>query len=158
WGARVSAPALRPLTIGEILDGAFTVYRRHFIVLFTTVALLLAPMELIAAMAPGVVGGVVTFAWSAVMDAPLVIQASTAILGGTPGIVDAIRAGIRRMPAVLGVSILVTLLTALATAPFAILVLLYAGIRLPTFSGGGAEAIEVVLVVTLGAALILLPG
>jgi hypothetical protein len=38
---------LRPLAIGEVLDGAFTLYRRHFAVLLTTTLILCLPMGLL---------------------------------------------------------------------------------------------------------------
>ncbi|MBI3843176.1 MAG: hypothetical protein HY292_00930 [Planctomycetes bacterium] len=39
----MNGAALRPLSIGEILDGAFTIYRRNFVLLFVTAAVLFAP-------------------------------------------------------------------------------------------------------------------
>ena len=39
----MNGAALRPLSIGEILDGAFTIYRRNFVLLVVTSALLFAP-------------------------------------------------------------------------------------------------------------------
>lgn len=44
-------PALRPLSFGEILDGAFALYRRHFVVLYSTALLPALPLALLGAVA-----------------------------------------------------------------------------------------------------------
>jgi hypothetical protein len=48
----MSTTLLRPLAFGELLDGAFSLYRRHFATLFVTALLATAPITLIAATLP----------------------------------------------------------------------------------------------------------
>lgn len=43
---------LRPLAVGEILDGAFALYRRHFVLLVLTAAAVFVPLGLIGMVVP----------------------------------------------------------------------------------------------------------
>lgn len=101
--------ALRPLSIGEILDGSFSVYRRQFLVLFVTAAALGLPATVLGFGAePGVpsmfdavvmiLGGVLGLVSSIALTA----QVSTALLGGQPTLAEGIAVGARRFLPVLG--------------------------------------------------------
>jgi hypothetical protein len=155
---RVSPPVLRPLTIGEILDGAFTVYRRHFGVLFATAGLLLAPAEL-AGLLPGtMLPALLAFVWSVAAQAPLVRHASVAILGGTPTIRDGLAAGGRRVPALLAVSAFATLLIGLVTGPLVGVAVLLTVMALPSSTGGGLQALNTVAIVTVAGTVAFAPA
>lgn len=121
---------LRPLSFGEILDGAFVLYRRHFAVFFTTALLPLLPVALLWG-----VFGFVTGGDSAVDDAAtaltlvavypvmivgmllmwgaLVHQAGQAVEGRRVDRGEAFRVAFRRMLPMLGAGILFTFLAGL---------------------------------------------
>jgi uncharacterized membrane protein (Fun14 family) len=101
----MSQHTLRPLSIGEILDGAFTLYRRHFLVLVGTQVAVLAPAALaglastpganlfyVVVLAPIALGGAV---W----------QMSEAALGRDPSLASGFRVGLRRYFPMLGITI-----------------------------------------------------
>jgi hypothetical protein len=44
----MSAPIFRPLSFGEVLDGTFTLYRRHFAPLFTTALIASTPISVMS--------------------------------------------------------------------------------------------------------------
>jgi hypothetical protein len=101
----MSSSVLRPLTIGEILDGAFTLYRRHFIVLVGTQAVILAPAALLGFFQPVLANALWNFVLAHVAFGAAIWQMSTAALGEKPDLVDGLRVGIRRYFPMLGVTI-----------------------------------------------------
>lgn len=106
-------PALRPLSFGEILDGSFAVYRRHFVVLYATALLPALPLAALGGAAAfgltraGASGGWLLLlglllvgpgaalaAWGALQR-----QVSSAILGLPVTLADGFAAGLRAAPA-----------------------------------------------------------
>src|SRR5690242_13498790 len=52
-----AAPQLRPMTIGDMFDAAFRLYRQHFVTFIGIVALLQVPMAIIQFVVQFVLGG-----------------------------------------------------------------------------------------------------
>lgn len=119
----MSVPQLRPLDFGEILDGAFTLYRRHFFVLFATTLIPFVPMGVLsgrwlstaavfdpAAAAPmtalsaltGIVGMVATM----FILGALSYQLSEAYSGGPVTVGAGLRRGLRALLPLMGAAIL----------------------------------------------------
>jgi len=92
----MALPALRPLSKGEILDGAFTLYRRHFIAFFAVMVAIMVPAAAARLAAPewgGLANSVLYFAaWGATVRV-----ASDAVLGRPPSIGGAIGTGARKL-------------------------------------------------------------
>jgi hypothetical protein len=105
---------LRPLSFGEVLDGAFKLYRRHFVVVFATAIVSIAPMMLLmgpfaarmatmdesAAFDAAAFGGfmlamVAAFLFFALMYGALTRLFSQGYAGGEVSVGDAYRAGLR---------------------------------------------------------------
>ena len=101
----MSSHALRPLSIGEILDGAFTLYRRHFIVFVGTQAVILAPAGLIAFLQPVLASFLLTFVLAYVAFGATIWQMSRAAIGQDPDLMSGLRVGVRRYFPMLGISI-----------------------------------------------------
>ena len=108
----MSTSPFRPLTFGEILDGAFTLYRRHFLVLFITALLPYVPVGVLsgwfAGAAPtnpaeasaGYFGLMllllaVSFLGFALMWVALTREAAQAYTGGEVSLGDGFRQGAR---------------------------------------------------------------
>ena len=98
----MSEAGLRPLGIGEILDSAFSVYRRQFATLVGIAAVFHAPaaaLHLFDALAGALVGWIFTIA----ATAPLIWIVSQALTGAQAGFSDALRTGMRRaLPVIVG--------------------------------------------------------
>ena len=92
---------LRPLSIGEILDGVFRLYQRHFIALFGTAFGLLLPGLLLTLVSP-VLYLVVTPLLQVIATGVSVWLASEAILGRTPVPLEGVKVGVRRLLPLLG--------------------------------------------------------
>lgn len=151
-------PVLRPLGIGEILDGAFTVYRRHFAVLFASAALLYAPAEL-AGLLPGeMLRAIVGLACAAAAQAPLTWQASAAILGGTPTVGDGLAAGGRRVLAVLLLELTITALIGLVTLPLLGAWILLASFTFPSAPGDPVQTMVSAAAIAATGTLALAPS
>lgn len=103
---------LRPLSIGEILDGAFTLYRRHFTALVGTAFGILIPVLLLSLFAPIATNLVNTFLSLAAMGACIWLS-SEAILGNTLSPKDGAQVGFRRMFPLFGWGILYGIAVAL---------------------------------------------
>jgi len=135
---------LRPLSIGEILDGAFTLYREHFGLLVLTTALCGLPAlvadfalpELVSAIV-GLLGGLVTYA-------ALTWMAAEIVLGRRPDMGTAIGFGVRSAPRIVASTMCVGLVMVLAMGGAG---LVGAGIGL---LGGGSESGRVVTAVAGG--------
>jgi hypothetical protein len=102
---------LRPLSIGEILDGSFTLYRRHFLVFYATGLLALAPVVLTALLVSPVLAQFLNFPFTMVLYIALVWEVSEAALGRRPAVGAGLRAGFRRFLPVCAALMVVGLLT-----------------------------------------------
>lgn len=129
------AAKLHPLGFGEILDGAFTLYRRNFLAVFSIALLVVIPMTfLVAAMptatapdaastsSPGeaaaaIVAGLLAFVLIAILWAALVAATEDASNGEKVSIGSSYARAARALPSVLGASLLLMLIfTALMIA------------------------------------------
>lgn len=104
---------LRPLSLGDVLDGAFTLYRRNFATFFLTALIPLAPVALAWLVVPPMLGGgdemIATmqllimpyslFAWL-LISGGITHGGSVAWSGGTPTTGSLLGTGLRRLPAV----------------------------------------------------------
>lgn len=132
-----SAP-LRPLSFGEILDGAFVLYRRHYRVLLQASSITLLPVAfgwiaraLLPRSAPGAAAGAllslfelaVAFAAYAVVTHLI----AAAYQGGNPSLAPSVRAVAGRLGSILITSLLVTVLTVVGMMLLLIPGLLVAG-------------------------------
>lgn len=179
----MSSPLLRPLGFGEILDGGFTLYRRHFTVLFATALLAMLPMSLAtgawvqilsgvspdAPSAAGVAAGVllVAFAglvsWSVILGA-LVRQVAGAVSGGEVSIADGGRHALRRFLPIAAAFVLSTAATMVGAFIVAIplIVVVAVIIAVGAVAGGappsGAMPVVAVILImgTMGMAMLLL--
>lgn len=114
----MALPQLRPLSFGDILDGAFTLYRRHFLTLFMTTAVPMIPIALLTAfwMAAAVAaedptleffGLFVLATLVSILGSPLILAALTqqfsrAYTGGVVAIGDGFSTGLRRLFPLIG--------------------------------------------------------
>lgn len=137
----MSSPLLRPLSIGEVLDGGFTLYRQHFTTLFGCVVLLHAPtivpttIQLVAtdpilSAVATILGGLLTLVTTALSLGAVITVASRAVLGESVGFGEAIRTGLKSF------------------LPLLVMSLVY-GVALAF--AAGVPVVAIVLVVTLGA-------
>ncbi len=107
---------LRPLSIGEILDGAFSIYRRNFLVMVTTTAVLLLPGALLRLVWP-TIGGLVSSFGGMVALVGLTSETSVALLGGQPELARGLQVGLRRTGAVMLAVFLASAVVLLACSP-----------------------------------------
>lgn len=166
-------PTLRPLGFGEVLDGAFSLYRRNFgrfvaTALVPSLALLVAGVLYALAMAraiqqTGSVAGastavtgpllgligvgllVVLLSWGA-----LARQAAQAFTGAPIGTGEGLRAGLRAMLPLLGAGFLAILATLVGVAAVGLV-----GVILGTVGAAIGPAVAVVFVVLMGAGMLL---
>ena len=124
----MSLSHLRPLSFGEILDGAFVLYRRHFAVFFTTAIIPLLPVALVWGAFGFVTGGAteltaatgallvavypVMIVGSLLMWGALIHETARAVEGGPVDRGEAYRASFRRMLPMVGAGILFMILFA----------------------------------------------
>ena len=122
-------------TIGELLDTAFTAYRKHWATMVVTAAAVLLPTVLLTLRGgarPNPVNTLVVLLASVVATG----QASEALLGRRPTLLGGLVVGLRRLvPALLSVVFFVVTAAA-ATVPFATLLWL-ANPRFSGFTPGG---------------------
>jgi hypothetical protein len=131
----MSVPQLRPLSFGEILDGAFTLYRRHFSTLVVTALLPQIPIVLLqvlqASVPPdgvglvvvGVLGLLVLPAYAvayALARGALVHEASSAYLGQPVSRSAAFAVARRRFWAIVGTGFLAGLAIMVGTLLFVV--------------------------------------
>lgn len=165
----------RALTFGEILDGAFTLYRRHFLTFFVSALLPYVPIGIVsgwftaAAPAPGetsfeyvglafllmFVGLLaLTMMWST-----LTREASQAYTGGEVSMGDGFRQGARAFLPALAVGVVASVLMfgviMVVVVVFSILIAMTIAATAGG-GGGGADAVSVVLFVLLGLAVMAL--
>lgn len=127
----MNAPALRPLSSGELLDLSFRLYRQLFAPL-VMVQLVCASLPFLIAIyveqsASGSVGltflsYVINFVLGALAAAATTFIVSEAYLGRSLGAGDALRRALPYLPPVAGLSMLVALVTGTAALPFLLLV------------------------------------
>ena len=125
---------LRPLSIGEILGGAFSIYRRHFLVMVTMVAVLTLPGTLLQVEFP-TAGALLTSLGTIVALVALTGQTSDALLGGQPELGSGVQFGLRRSGAALLAIVCTTLVVMISAMPFAGLVWYLAVTMAPDRSG-----------------------
>lgn len=158
----MSLPRLRPLGFGEILDEAFALYRHHFVPFFTATLLAVIPLTLLsrgfenamlategtdssttAAIASLVLVPLVLLLW-AILWGVLTHQTAEAYQGGSTPIGPAYARAVRRLPAIIGGSVLIGLLSMALTA--AVFVVGFLTIALPlAFMGGDGETTPAIL-------------
>jgi hypothetical protein len=169
----MALPALRPLSFGEILDGAFTLYRRNFVTfavtaLLPTAAMMIAMLVLgggyMAAMTSGDPGammgaafggilviGVIAVAAMLVMWGGLTHEASQSYTGHPISLGDGLRAGLRSALPLLG-----AMVVAVVAAVVAVMAIVFLGGILIAILGsmGGAAAVlgSVLMAVLIAAA------
>lgn len=127
----MAAPALRPMSAGEILDVSFGLYRRLFVplvliqVICQSVPFLLGLYA--AALGPGgetiavTLGSyLLSFLLGALASGGTAIVISENYLGRELGAMDGLRRALPRFPSLIGVSLLVALLVGVSVLPFAI--------------------------------------
>jgi hypothetical protein len=160
---------LRPLGFGEILDGAFTLYRRHFVAFFLTALIPFAPVVLIYArwmgtlveadpeMAAENVGLAILLGIATAVAMTIVIGALThlvakAYAGEPVSIGDGFRNGFRRFFALIGAGI-VGYVTALATI---VIIAFAAALVIPIAEmAGGVVAVVVTLIIGIAASVLM---
>jgi hypothetical protein len=135
---------LRPLSIGEILDGAFSIYRRHFVVLVTTTGLLTLPGTLLQVPFP-FLAAIVGMLCSYLAAIALTVQTSEALLGGRPDLASAVAMAARRLLPVTGALIVMMLALGLVSAPLAGAVFYVARLWAPDRSGLGVGSYLAIL-------------
>lgn len=167
---------MKPRTFGEILDGGFQIFRRHFVVLGLTTlipsgisaAATLALVGGAAAAGPGAGGTAMMAAffpvWLLVMCLTLILwgalswQTSEACTGGPVTLADGLRAGARSFFRLLGAVILSYILLWIGLMVVAFPVGIVAAIAIPALAGGGggagAGAVAAILGVALGIAVL----
>lgn len=162
----MSLSHLRPLDFGEILDGAFTLYRRHFSTMFLTALLPLIPLLLywagfaavVRTDSPDEIESATTLA--TVISYPLLLAASflvygalvhqvaRALEGGAVERGEAYRVALRRFFPLLGASILTMLCAAvglllLIVPAFLVMIMFFAASQAVVVEGKGpVEALK----------------
>jgi hypothetical protein len=156
----MSAPNLRPLGFGEILDGAFTLYRRNLATFVVTsllpVAVMAAafvtfggayfeaalsgdPSAMLGAMGSFFIGMFIGGLAYLAMWTALTRQAAQAYLGQPTSVADGTRTGIAKLLAVAGAAFLIGILFLVAYFAVAIVFVVIVGIG--TASGSTAMAV-----------------
>lgn len=164
-------PTLRPLDFGEVLDGSFSLYRRHFTTLFLTALITLVPLSLLSGTSVRQImlldpadteAGTAAFArlvpimllsllGFAVMWAALTREASQAIQGEEVSLTDGFaRAGRAFFPLV-GAGILAAVLMFVAIVALSILAGIVGALVIPALATGSRV---VAAVIGVGVALL----
>jgi hypothetical protein len=141
------------MSAGEVLDGAFQIYRRHFRLLYVTALLPLLPAYAAyivtgipagdvpadeAALVLGMALSVLMLLGSAVVYAALSRQIDGVTGGRTPDVSGALRYGVRRLVAVVAMTLLLTMLWMVLLVPIMLAGLAGGGIgRLVAGAGAG---------------------
>jgi hypothetical protein len=161
----MSMAHLRPLSFGEILDGAFSLYRRHFVTLVAAALVPLIPTMLLTGLlarsafsagaeeAPAAFGAAMIpiallgFVAGIVMWAALTRMAGEAWTGGEVSLGDGYRRGMRAFLPLLGSMILVYLILVVSMFGIVVVGALVAGILGAIGMGIGSQTVSVVLMV-----------
>jgi hypothetical protein len=142
------APALRPLSVGEILDRASSLYRGRFAPFVATALLVYGPLaaaQACAAAAGGVLEPLLPLLWcgaTALLLGALTVQAGRAYMGSPAGPGQAVAAAGVRFPALLVVFVLTGVglflgLFGLFVGALIVWVLLFAAVPVVTLEGRG---------------------
>lgn len=171
----MTGPHFRPLGFGEILDGAFTLYRRNFVTflvtaLVPTLALVQLvsvlgstaadadrgdPAQMASALGRMMVIGFLASLVYIVMWAALTREASQAYLGQPSSLGDGLQTGVRKVPAVLGAGIVIFIALFAAYMAVALIFIMIVGVGAASGSQGmGVVSILVGAVVAAAAYLL----
>ena len=101
--------ALRPLSVGEILDGAFALYRRHFLIFFETQVAVLGPAILLGLLDTSLAHFLFILLNLAAVAAAI-WQMSEGALGRRPDLRGALKVAVKKFLPVLGASIVLGVL------------------------------------------------
>lgn len=166
----MTAPIFRPLGFGEVLDGAFTLYRRNLpTFLLTALVPTLAIVAMLgvwgagvfAALASGdvalfvgVLGGLFLMSvgiglGNLVMWGALTREAAQSYLGQPTSVADGLRTGLRKLLSLLGAGILIGI--ALLVAYFGLAIVVAVVMGAAALSGSPAVAVVLTFVVAVGA-------
>lgn len=107
------ANLIRPLSIGEILDGAFGLYRRHFLLLVGPVAVLLIGTSLLGLVSP-ILSTVLLIPATIYSQALLVGMSSELIRGRSPGVGESLVESLKNLIPFALVWLAYTILTGIA--------------------------------------------
>lgn len=155
----MNATQLRPRTFGEILDGAFQIFRRHFITLGVTTLLpsaisAVATIGLLGASARGELSAAAAIgmglAWLVIVPATIVVwgalawQTSEAWMGGDVAVSDGYRAGLRSFWRLVGGGIVGYVLLWVGMMVVLVPIGIVAAIGVPLMAAGGDAAGAVV--------------
>jgi hypothetical protein len=160
----VTNPQMRPRSFGEILDGAFQIYRRHAVILALTTLIPSAAMALttILVVAPNPASPLgalavfpVTLVAMVILYGALSWQTSEAWLGGPVTVADGFRAGGRSFFRLLGTLILMMLMFYVALIPVIIVAAVGMGIAAAGAgaagpAAGGAAAVVMAVIIFAG--------
>lgn len=171
----MTGPHFRPLGFGEILDGAFTLYRRNLVTFLVTALVptlaLMQLLPLITTSAGATASGdpaqilrafvsmmLILFLAGLVyivMWAALTREASQAYLGQPATLADGLRTGVRKVPAVLGAGIVIFIALLAAYVAVALLFIIIAGAGAASGSAGMGVVFVMVAAVAAAAAYVL---
>lgn len=166
----MTSPHFRPLGFGEILDGAFTLYRRNLVTFLVTALIpTLALMQLLSVIGSSagatasndpaqILSAFVTLMMTLflaalvyiVMWAALTREASQAYLGQPATLGDGLRTGVRKLLPILGAGIVIVIALMAAYVAVALLFIIIAGAG--AASGSEGMSVVFVLVATVVAA------
>lgn len=146
----MALPNLRPLTFGEVLDGAFTLYRRNFVTfvvtaLIPTLAIIVAlvvlgggmfaalssgdPTALMGAvLGAGLLVGIVAFASVLLMWGALTREASQSYTGHPTSVGDGIQSGLRSILPLVGAGVVAFLGLVVAGIGVGLVLAIFVGI------------------------------
>ncbi|MBI1851574.1 MAG: hypothetical protein HYR85_14630 [Planctomycetes bacterium] len=117
----MSKTTLRPLSVGELLDGAFTIYRRHAITLVTTTFLILLPvfaLDLASIRPP--FNTWISSLFAVIAGIAVTWQVSEIVMGQPTSVMSGIRRCLSRLNTTLGAKILAGFIVVLGTLLFII--------------------------------------
>ncbi|HEX8691930.1 MAG TPA: hypothetical protein VF746_05905 [Longimicrobium sp.] len=165
----------RPLTFGEILDGAFTLYRRHFLTFFITALIPYVPVGIVSGWFSGSAARmgptetpslemfgllllmlVVSFLAFVAMFGALTRQSSQAYTGQEVSLGDGYRQGLRSFFKILLSGFVVGLLFSAVMGVVLVVFGLLMGVALVAAGESGALAIVVTILMMLGMLLVML--
>ncbi|HYJ78922.1 MAG TPA: hypothetical protein VEW03_04950 [Longimicrobiaceae bacterium] len=169
--------SFRPLTFGEILDGAFTLYRRHFLTLFVTALIPFVPMGIVsgwfsastptadATVDPTSFLGLfalmmlVSFVGFVLVIGALTRQFSQAYVGAEVSLGDGLRHGLRAFFYMAVAGLIATILAGVVWTVMAMLVGIVMAVMIPAAAaggGGGGVLLTIVIVLVVVVFLVLM--
>lgn len=153
-------PSFRPLTFGEILDGAFTLYRRHFLTFFVTALVPYVPVAIVSGQMAGAdpaedfsgyfgllfVAMVVMFVAFVLMWGALTREAAQAYGGGEVSMGDGFGRGLRAFLPGLAAAFVAVLMMSVVGGVLSMVVGVVFALAIPAAAAGGGSAVPFVLV------------